>query len=62
VLENFTSPKKIITKPLSTPLIIGSRVLKPRQARRVDSGPDRPGSKTGPGGDKNSLGSWPSET
>jgi hypothetical protein len=34
-------------------------VLKPRPARRVDPGP---GLGTGPGGGKNLLGSWPSET
>jgi hypothetical protein len=37
-------------------------VLKPGPARRVDSGPGRPGPETGPGGGKNPLGSWPGET
>jgi hypothetical protein len=43
-------------------LNVGIRVLKPGPARQVYPGPGQPGPGTGPGGGKNPLGSWPSET
>jgi len=37
-------------------------VLKSGPARQVDPGPGQPGPRTGLGGGKNPLGSWPGET
>jgi len=41
---------------------LGTTVLKPGPARRVDPGPGRPGTGTSLGGGKNPLGSWLGET
>jgi hypothetical protein len=43
-------------------LVVNTIVLKLGPARRVDPGPGRPGSETGPGLSKNLLGSWPGKT
>jgi len=43
-------------------MIVCRTVLKPGPARRVDPEPGQPGPRTGPGGGKNPLGSWPGES